>query len=473
MLRSDMPFRDGNRAVRLAAFFLGEAFLGFLAIISVALTLLQMWFPLTPAGETLVDVLQWSIVAMFAIEFLVALAVASSKKAFLTSPWRLIDVATVIIPLFTLIPGTYDALKSSPVLRLIRLARVATLGLRLSGVVARERKRLAHEQEPSGPVEVCMIPAGAEGKPAKASWNEFLQWLKSPDSGQKWFSVSNLGRTELRTLAGAADVPATFLESHLLNATYPHYETEKNFGVIFTWLVEQPTRSPVDRNGLLMLISADGLVTIARHGTDLTKLVEGIRLDPDLAKLAFPLRMACTILQLVMEQNERLVTHCDAELAALEELPLRESRPAFFERTFKLKKELSAAQSDLWRLKGVINELAEQRSRLPGSTGAEVEFLKRLSRDAEYLYESIVNTREGLLSLIDLHLNIVSFDMNRVMRVLAVVSVLGLIPAVVGGLFGMNLIDNPWPYTLKQVAFFIGFGMTLCLYFFFVKGWLR
>ena len=32
------------------------------------------------------------------------------------------------------------------------------------------------------------------------------------------------------------------------------------------------------------------------------------------------------------------------------------------------------------------------------------------------------------------------------------VSVLGLIPAVIGGLFGMNLIDNPWPITLPQVA---------------------
>ena len=62
--------------------------------------------------------------------------------------------------------------------------------------------------------------------------------------------------------------------------------------------------------------------------------------------------------------------------------------------------------------------------------------------------------------------------MNRVMRVLAVVSVLGLIPAVVGGLFGINLIDNPWPFTLRQVAFFVVYGTVLCLYVFLVKGWL-
>jgi hypothetical protein len=40
-------------------------------------------------------------------------------------------------------------------------------------------------------------------------------------------------------------------------------------------------------------------------------------------------------------------------------------------------------------------------------------------------------------------------------------------------LFGMNLMDNPWPFTLPQVSFGVAFGMVLCLYFFFVKGWLR
>jgi hypothetical protein len=95
-------------------------------------------------------------------------------------------------------------------------------------------------------------------------------------------------------------------------------------------------------------------VTLTRRSTDLTKLIAGLRREPDLEKLPFPIRIACSILQLVAEQNERLATRLDAELGALEELPLRESRPSFFEHTFRLKKELSAAQSDLWRLKGVI-----------------------------------------------------------------------------------------------------------------------
>ncbi len=110
---------------------------------------------------------------------------------------------------------------------------------------------------------------------------------------------------------------------------------------------------------------------------------------------------------------------------------------------------------------------------MPGATGNQRELVGGLFEDAGDLYETVDNIREGLLSPIDLHLNIVSYEMNRVMRILAVVSVLGLIPAVIGGLLGMNLIDNPWRFTLPQVAFGVCLGMVFTLYLFLVKGWLR
>ena len=59
------------------------------------------------------------------------------------------------------------------------------------------------------------------------------------------------------------------------------------------------------------------------------------------------------------------------------------------------------------------------------------------------------------------------------MRLLAIVSTLALIPAVVGGLLGMNLGDAPWPVTLGQVAFGTLVLMLGVLYSFMAKGWLR
>ena len=183
--------------------------------------------------------------------------------------------------------------------------------------------------------------------------------------------------------------------------------------------------------------------------------------------------MTRSFFRAALQQNERLVGIFTTELRSLEEVPVRESRTEFFERTFRLKKELSAAQADLWRLKSLLTELAEAPACLPGVAAEAAAEFHRMADDAAYLHETIVSLREEVLSLIDLHINVVSFDMNRVIRLLAVISALGLIPAVVGGLLGMNLADNPWPVTLPQVAFGVCLGMVLGLYLFFVKGWLR
>mgnify|MGYP000864628608 CR=1 FL=1 len=96
-----------------------------------------------------------------------------------------------------------------------------------------------------------------------------------------------------------------------------------------------------------------------------------------------------------------------------------------------------------------------------------------LAEEADYLFETVDTVREAILSLIDLHLNIAEHQTNRFMRLLAIVSTLALIPAVTGGLLGMNLGDSPWPITLGQVAFVTLILMIGVLYTFLAKGWLR
>jgi Mg2+ and Co2+ transporter CorA len=66
-----------------------------------------------------------------------------------------------------------------------------------------------------------------------------------------------------------------------------------------------------------------------------------------------------------------------------------------------------------------------------------------------------------------------SFQMNKVMRLLALLTTLALIPSVAGGLLGMNLAGSPWPVTLSQIAFGMAASMALSLYVFAIKGWLR
>ncbi len=470
MLHSDFPFEVRGWPQRALRFLLSESFLGFLAIASAALTLIPMLFQLRPASEFAVETGQWFIVGLFGVEYVMALAYAPDRKGFLLNPWRLLDFLTIAIPLITILPNVSDLLRSSPVLRLVRLVRVVALGLRASGVVVRKETRQDTVSR-VGPVEVAVLRGGNIQEPQPSSWEEFLRWAKSP--GPQWYHVANLSLEQLRLMAAAVDIPSSYLESHLFGASYPHIETTDRHAALFLWFPEFRPDGPVERNGLLLLASADGLLTMSRRSTGLLQVVTEAAAGDVPTDVPFVTRMIRVFLQAILDRNEEMVGRYEAELRTLEEVPVRESRPPFFEQTFRLKKELSAAQSDLWRLKGILAGLAEARVRLPGGAEQQTEALHSLAEDADYLYETVVNTREGLLSLIDLHLNVVSFEMNRVMRVLAVVSVLGLLPAVVGGLLGMNLADNPWPFTLPQVSFGVCLGMVLSLYFFLVKGWLR
>ncbi len=465
----EMAASTRRRLGRFLSFLLGEACLGFLAIVAAGLTAVPMLFKVSDHGLALLEGCQWVIIFLFALEYGLAFASAESKSDFVLNPWRLVDAATIVVPLATFVPGVSDLLRSTPVLRLVRLARLLTLGVRASGVMVREAKAAVAPAKP-GPVQVHMLPGLGATAPRLTTWDEFVRWAKQPQAG--WYSVANVGEHILPELELATGIPADYISSHLFGTSYPHLEKTERFISLFVWVPQRTAGQATERNGVLLFANDQGVLTFSRRPAHLLEKIAQTQ-DAAPSPLPFPARMTCQFLKVLLEANESLVGQFEGKLRQLEEVPVRESRPQFFEETFRLKKELSAAQSDLWRLRGVLKDLAESRVKFPGIEAGPIPFLSELADKGDYLYETVNNTREGVLSLIDLHLNVVSFEMNRVMRVLAVVSVLGLIPAVVGGLFGMNLADNPWPFTLPQVTFSVCMTMVTCLYLFVVKGWLR
>ncbi len=320
------------------------------------------------------------------------------------------------------------------------------------------------------PVQVLNFANASEAKPRAASWEALLRWLKSGETG--WYHAGNVGPDEAKQVAAAIGMDPGFIEAHLNGSSYPHFERQGDRAALFLWLPTRRADAQDERQGLLLLANDKRTLTLERNPGEVVSSLVSAPVQ-ETGPLPAPVRTACWLLETLLGRHEAMAGQFELELRTLEEVPVHESRPVFFERTFRLKKALSAMQSDLWRLRGLLNGLAQGRSQMPGGTGSEREVFQHLADQADYLYETVTNFRESLLSIIDLHLNVNSFEMNRVMRVLAVASVIGLIPGVVGGLFGMNLDGNPWPFTLPQVAFAVGFGMVSSLYFFFVKGWLR
>ena len=468
MLRADFPIRNASWLVRVLAFVLGEAFLGFLAIIAVALALFPMLFAVSPGASNLISAVQWGIVGLFAVEYALALAWTSDRRTFLRDPWRWLDLITIVVPLATALPSVTKVLRSSMILRLIRLVRIVTFSVRASGMIIRREARREAEATIVNPTRVTRMH---RRQAAEIAWPEFWDQIKTAD--ESWYHIQNPTAEDLAKIAGAAGTTADALRASMTGTGFPHIEAVGSYASFFAWVPELSSTGDVTRCGLFFLLGEKQLLSISQHATGLVNAWHAAPPAAGLATQPYAERVARLFFGAALQQNERLVGFFTTELHGLEDVPVRDSRAEFFERTFRLKKDLSAAQADLWRLKSLLAELAESPVCLPGvAAGAAAEF-HRMADDAAFLHEAIVTLREEVLSLIDLHINVVSFDMNRIMRLLAVISALGLIPAVVGGLLGMNVAGNPWAVSLSQVAFGVCLAMVLGLYFFFVKGWLR
>jgi Mg2+ and Co2+ transporter CorA len=471
----NLPTKRGDSALhssfRAVARLLSEGLLGFLALLAMVLALAPLVFALSPVADQALELLQWTIVVLFAVDYVTHLALASDKRRYVVNPWRLLDLFTIVVPLLSLLPQA-EAARSSPVLRLLRLVRVVSFGTRAGGIAVREKAR--HQAiQAQGPLEVSVLLPDKLPHPQGASWDEFLHWVADPKDG--WYHVSNVPGDKFEELAQANGVPRTLLESCLSEANYPRLEVTSAGVVLSAWLpsARVSDRVEVDRVAVLLISNEKGVFTVSQRPCDLHRMISGALRAGGIPPAPFPTSVTYGFLKVVLEGNEEVSGHFERQLRALEEVHVKDTRESFFQLTFQMRKELSAARSDMWRTKAVLTTLAESRVRMPGCDSGHQEFLRVLADQADYLYETLNNLREGLLSVLELHLNIVSFDMNKVMRLLAVVSVLGLIPGAIGGMFGMNLDGNPWPFTLPQVTFIVSALILLCLYAFFTKGWLR
>ena len=196
--------------------------------------------------------------------------------------------------------------------------------------------------------------------------------MQSPSSA--WMHASNLPPEAAKQIAEAAELPYAMVEAALRNANYPRLESvPKWYALMF---MMPPGEGVAQRNPVLLLVSKDALLTLALQPVELQTPLAGD------SSLPWGPRCMLHLARAVLDRNEVLADRFENELRELEDLPadqsqdrgehVREGQPAdqspetFFGRTFKLKRDLSSAKGDLWRLRALLETLAEGRRTLPG-----------------------------------------------------------------------------------------------------------
>lgn len=458
-----------QRSLSLLSRLFDEQFMGLLAIVALATALAPLVFDFDVRVEGVLTGVEWFLVAAFAAEFVFQGVIAPDRHAWLRSPWRIVDLVIVLGPIVSLLPQVSDLARSSLMLRMLRLIRAVAFGTRAGVVAVRESALAVDGLDALDPTVRHVTEDGSPGA-RRPDWQGFLEWVPDPRGG--WMHASNVSRRRFVEIATAAGIPAGEIANVLDVRGHAKLRQlgERTAVVLVVPTVAESGFPRVRGDRVLAIVAPGGIMTATTGDLDLHRELIPLLGGTTLNRPSFPARVAYALLSMVRARNQHCAQRFDEEAHLLE---AEEGGGDFLRETFRLRREMSARALDLWHVGRIARALAHGKATLAGLDLREEKALDNVLGELESLYETVDKEKEDIQALIEHHINLKSFEMNKFLRLLAVVSFLGLIPSVAGGMLGMNVMGNPWPVTLGQVVFGVAMGMAVSLYVFAIKGWLR
>ncbi len=467
------PKRDLRETVNL---ILPDSLMIGLAIVMIPVVLIPILVHLPESIDAFIGFVDYTVLTIFIIEYFLKLILALNMWKHFLNPWHLLDLFIIIVPAIGFLPFVSNLGVRSPLLRLLRIIRVFAVG----GRTLDRGIHLASSIPTTAPIHVPLSIQVMDGELANKYEDVSIDRLKKylTDPTNTWAHISCVYESDMDRISSLLGIPNILLESELVEESYPRIDYFENYSMIFAREANMqvspngPTRLSITRSGLLLICQRQNIITISKRRTELfhqiveqaTKLHSSD--DPIIVTILY------TILRHILGKDKRVVTALEQEVIALESIPVRKRPSNFLETTFHLRKEASQLVPSLLHLREIISVITSKRVPLEGFSERHEKFFDILTDEATYLHEAAANARDNLQSLVDLHINTTSFETNQVMRIIAVITSLGIIPAVMG-LLGSNIIGNPWEIHLWQVFSVLGVLMLAMGWIFFRLGWLR
>jgi Mg2+ and Co2+ transporter CorA len=444
-----------------------------LALLLIPTIFLPYLFKFSHMMLVLFRAVNYAIIAVFVLEYFLKLYVADSRREYAVNPWHILDFLIVALSIANFLPWIpFGGIgRTSPLLRLLRITRIFA-------VAGRTIKRAI----PAEPIEISVPPFSrmkiniyADGSTIKGALKEDIS---KPASGYAWVDLQEVSESDIDFISDAFSIPVVVLTSKILKESYPKMDSFKDFTSISIRDIKLQSEGigikgiEISRNNMLIILADNYIATISAGKSELFDQVSGDDSVKEIKEEFIPSILYSIFRRNIRDYDEvvRLLEH---RAIAMEELPAGTARPSFLEETFYFKKEVQKIHGDLWHFTRVLKAIRSGKAQ-PG--GLKEEFLPLfniLYDESIYLYETSENVRNDLISLIELHINTVSVGLNRVMRILAVITSLGLIPSIINGLFGENLTDSPYSITITEIFFLEVSIMLLASYAFYRRGWLR
>lgn len=445
----------------------------FLAVILIPIIAIPLLFPISPLLNTLFDTFNVIIILAFICEYFFKLGFSIDKRIFILKWEHILDLTIILLALAEFYPFVYTPVgRASPILRLLRVSRLFSSAGR--SIEIRKRPHVEEAKEVTKPPMKINQLIDSTVSTYTSVEIEGKQVI-SPEP--EWIDFQYISDTDLDTVSHIVQIPRHILANKINKEAMARIDYFKEYSTIFLRdsrlvIVGNGYRDlGVNTNGMLIICRKNHIFTLFEGESDIFNRVvhAGVRKEGG----NFAVKTLYAILLKKIEDARNIIEEIGCHLEQLQELPSRKVRPTVLEDILYLKKEIDKLGKNLWYAKQIYRALSTKKVSIDGMTDEDLNEFDMLYDDVVYLYESSQNISNGLVALREININAMSFEMTRVMRILAIITTLALIPTTIGGLLGENLVDSPWNITIIEIFFLVISLMILALYGFYRKGWLE
>ncbi len=475
-----VPQKDprGNLREIVDAIF-SDKFMMVLSIILIPIILLPFVMTLDASVLSFLEICDGIIVILFIAEYTTKLFLAEDRWKHFKSPWHLVDLVIIALPFIQYLPLLELPITGSPslLLRLLRLPRALAVGGRAVAGRRANNDVISSKLE-NGP-ETIIRQVGSDLKTIQnnLTWEE-LEAHVYEKGRQEWLDLHNISNEGFSRLSRILEISEPHFKSGLVDEIYPHIDYVQKASFIFlqSGKIKYPENAgnflTISRSGIIVICNGTKIITVSRHSVDLFEKVLD-RVNSVKKDGTFVVPVLYGILEHMLDDYKAVLSEIEIETIKIGSTPRSRLPKDFLERIYMLDKEVSRLVSNLVHFKDMLSIITSRKVPLEGFDKTAEEAFQVLQDGAAYLNEIAHDLIGNIRSVIDLYINQTSFETNRIIKILAVVTSISVIPSAIGGLIGMNLLDAPFGAYLWQVAFVIGVCMTFAVYMFNKLGWLK
>jgi Mg2+ and Co2+ transporter CorA len=424
------------------------------------------------------DICDWLIIGIFIVEYGSKLYLSKNRWAHFKSSWHLLDLFIIIVPFAQYAPLLGLKVTGSPslLLRLLRLPRALALGTRALAQRMKEEEPAAIVQPEEVQTVIRSVDRDFKTVHENLTWDRLRGHLSSEE--QEWIDLYNVNDESFNILSEILSIPEPHFKSNLFDEIYPHVDHLDQASMVFlqSGKIKRPeygnSNLEVSRSGVLIICNGPKIITISRQSTS---LFENVLLTCRRVAVngSFVVSILYGIFEHILREHRSILSEIEVDLSRASSIPRSKLPKDFLEKIYKVAKEVSKLSGNLVHLEETLGSIIARRVLLDGFDESSEEIFDVLRDEASHINDVVDNLKDTIRSSIDLYINRTSFETNRILKILAVITSIALIPATISGLLGENVLNQPFGVYLWQIVLLTSIVVSLVVYMFVKLGWLK